>query len=613
MQSNSLVPYTAHSPARTWLSRLLALRLTTEPRSPDAPRVPYVGRTTAGVVVTPDNAITLPAVWSAIRYVSQTTATPPWHVMRTTPNGGERADKHPLDYVLCKRPNPEWSSFQFRETLTHWALRWGNGYAEIERDTSYRPVALWPIHPERVTVKRDPETQALYYEVNNGTAALTYIDAADMFHIRGFGEGPVGVNVMQYAAESLGWAKAAQLFGSAFFGKGANPSAVVTMKRPLSGPALEDLTKRFRGLYAGPKSERTVFLDNEMDFKQLTIAPENAQFIETNKWLVVEIARWFGVPPHKIASLDNATYSNIEHQAIEAVQDSITPWILRFEAEANFKLGLDQRGYYTKMNLNALLRGDAASRAQFYTNMRQNGAFTVNDILRLEDLPTVDPKIGEVRVMQSQFVPIEKLGETKAPAAPALTPAEPDDDDDGEDERVELEMRGEITASSCDRLLKAIDKVNPRAEIVLRITTPGGSADDATEIAEKLLAHKGRVRVIGESQVDSAGVIVFLAGDREARLCTADCTFLVHATSFERPPSYWTKEFKRGAESAYADQVAKLFGRRTGKSWFKFRSMMNSKEGETLTALRAADLGIVSDILPARVRAWRSSKKRKAK
>src|SRR5262249_33598384 len=150
------------------------------------------------------------------------------------------------DWLLWKRPNTEWSSFQFRETLTHWALRWGNGYAEIERDQLDRPFALWPIHPERVKCCRATEDSydsngeeiaagVLYYEIDNGMGAgKTILAARRMFHVRGFGEGPVGVNVISYAAQTIGWARAAQLFGASFFGNGMNPAGVVINKKALS-------------------------------------------------------------------------------------------------------------------------------------------------------------------------------------------------------------------------------------------------------------------------------------------------------------------------------------------------------------------------------------------
>jgi HK97 family phage portal protein len=392
------------------VSRLRAARRAADRNSPETQRVAFSGRTQAGVYINADNAITIPAAWACIRYLSQTVAVLPWRVMRDAGAGGEVWKSHPIDWLLWQRPSAEWSSFQFRETLTHWALRRGNGYAEIERDTLGRPIALWPIHPDRVDVRRDPETLELYYRVSNGAGGSVDFDPADIFHVRGFGEGPVGVNVMAYAAESLGWAKAAQLFGAGFFGRGANPTTVVTMKKQLSPEGLAELKKKFRELYSGPRADRTAFLDNEMDLKTVTVAPNAAQFIETNQHLVVEVCRWFGVPPHKVMHLLQATFSNIEHQSIEVVVDSVSPWSKRFEDEANFKLfgPVNRGGAYTKMNLNALMRGDAASRASFYNTMRQMGALSVNDIRRLEDMPTVGPE-GDVLVMQAQFVPLEQI------------------------------------------------------------------------------------------------------------------------------------------------------------------------------------------------------------
>jgi HK97 family phage portal protein len=169
--------------------------------------VPNPGRTLAGVVVTPDTAITIAAVWAAIRYLSQTVAVLPWHVKKDGKNGPEIQSSHGVDYLLWKRPSKEWSSFQFRETLTHWALRWGNGIAEIEPDQLGRPYAMWPIHPSRVRFCRadEPEQDAygtvieagdLFYEIDSANGRRITLAAANVFHLRGFGEGPVGVNVM---------------------------------------------------------------------------------------------------------------------------------------------------------------------------------------------------------------------------------------------------------------------------------------------------------------------------------------------------------------------------------------------------------------------------------
>lgn len=405
-------------------------RATREPGHPGGSRVSTAARTLAGVAVTPDTAVTIAAVWACLRYLSQTVAVLPWHVMRDGDKGAEVQSRNPLDWLLWKRPNPEWSSFQFRETLTHWALRWGNGYAEIERDLAGRPFALWPIHPERTTVCRDPETGRLFYEVNNGTAAgTTEIDAADMFHLRGFGEGPVGVNVIHYAAQSLGWARAAQLFGASFFGNGMNVAGVVINKKPLRADGLARQREEFARLYGSVRNaHRTAHLDNDADWKPIGIDPEKAQLVDANMFLVEEICRWFGVPPHKVMHLLRATFSNIEHQAIEVVVDSISPWVKRFEDEADYKLfGQNRMGLYSKMNMLALLRGDAKTRGEFYKLMREIGAYSVNDVLQLEDRNTIGPD-GDKRVMQQQYTTLDRIGEeTGQPQAPAAPTPDPTD------------------------------------------------------------------------------------------------------------------------------------------------------------------------------------------
>jgi HK97 family phage portal protein len=288
---------------------VLAQRVSAEPRHPDERRVYGGPRTVAGVAITPDTAVTISAVWACLRYLSQTVAVLPWHVMREVDNGAEIQRSNPVDWLIYKRPNPEWSSFQFRETLTHWALRWGNGYAEIERDQAGRPFNLWPIHPERVSVCRDTDTGLLFYEVDNGSSAKVEIAAADMFHIRGFGEGVVGVNVIDYAAQSLGWARAAQIFGAAFFGNGATPASVVMNKKPLTPEGLKRQRKEFEDLYKGPgRAGRTAFLDNDADIKSIGMDIDKMQLVETHQYLVEEVARWFGVPPHKIMHLLRATF-----------------------------------------------------------------------------------------------------------------------------------------------------------------------------------------------------------------------------------------------------------------------------------------------------------------
>jgi HK97 family phage portal protein len=400
-----------------------AQRLISEPPSPNSNRVPFTGRTAAGVRITPDTAICISTVWACIRYISQTVAQCPWQVMQGTPGiDASRASLHPIDKILGGRPSPEYSSFQFRETLTHWALRWGNGYAEIERmtDSVYSlPIALHPIHPDRVIILRNSDTGNLFYRVYNGTAGTVDLDPQDMFHLRGFGEGPVGVNVMNYAAESLGWARAVQLFGASFFGSGMNLSGIVKVNHTMKDKGMRRLRTALNNLYRGARGEKFAILDDTMDFKPVAIEPEKAQFVATNQFLVDEICRWFGVPPSKVAQLMRATFNNIESQAIEVLADCVIPWTIRWEQEADFKMfGSNRPGYYTHINLISLLRGDSAARAAYYDRMRMMGVFSANDILRLEQMNTITKEQGgDMRVMQAQMVPLEMI--LKGPVSPA--------------------------------------------------------------------------------------------------------------------------------------------------------------------------------------------------
>lgn len=429
-----------------YINELFAQREVSEPRYPNRHRVYNGPRTLAGVAVTPDTAVTISTVWACLRYLSQTVGVMPWRVMKEVKDGANIQKNHPVDWLLWKRPSPEWSSMQFRETLTHWALRWGNGYAEIEPDQLDRPYAMWPIHPERTFVCRaiedgysssgDPILEGeLFYEVNNGDgtgAGRVKIAAKRMFHIRGFGEGPVGVNVIQYAAESLGWAKAAQLFGASFFGNGATPATVVLNKKPLKTKGLQRQRAEFEQLYKGPRNaNKTAFLDNEADIKTIGLDAEKSQLLQTHQYLVEEICRWFGVPPHKVMHLLRATFSNIEQQAIEVVVDSVSPWVKRFEDEADFKLfGQNRSNLYTKINMRALMRGDSKTRGEYYKLMREAGAYSPNRILELEDENTIGPD-GDIHTMNSTYTTLERIANPPEPTTAGIghnggPPIEPD-------------------------------------------------------------------------------------------------------------------------------------------------------------------------------------------
>ena len=390
------------------------------------PRVAVaMGRSAAGVFVTPSVALQNATVWACVQYLTRAVAQLPWHVMVQDAAGNATISKGSVDKLLNSRPNPEMGAFTWRQTMLAYALIWGNAYAEIQWDASNRAMALWPLHPDRV-VPRRRENGELYYEVWNSTGNVE-IAAKDMFHIRGLGDGITGYSVSEFAAESIGWARATELFSSTFFSEGMNPSGVVKSKAGLSPEGLEELRREIERLYSGTRGKRTAVIDADIDFIPVTADPEKSQFVETRYLQVEEICRWFGVPPHKVMHLLRATFSNIEHQSIEVVVDSVTPWVRIFEQEADYKLfGQNRQGYYTKMFLQALMRGDNASRIAFYKGMAELG-MTPNQILALEDLNGIGTD-GDVPFVSNNVKPLKQAIAPPLPATP-VPPAQTEGSD----------------------------------------------------------------------------------------------------------------------------------------------------------------------------------------
>lgn len=366
----------------------------------------------AGVVINQDTALNYSAVYSCVKVISETIAQLPWSVFQNVSGGTtDKNVTHPVYRLIHTRPNPEMTSFSFKETMMAWALLWGNGYAEIEKDVSGRPIALWPISPNRVKPTRDDQGN-LIYEVRNGVSAPVIIKSDEMFHLHGLGfDGLVGYDIVTLASRSIGLGVASQEFGASFFGNGAIPGGIITNEigKELSDKGIKSLLAKFNRKLRGPVNAHKVeYIDAGMKYQQIGVAPEAAQFLETRKFQVNEIARWFRVPPHKIADLEKATFSNIEEQNIQFVTDTIQPWVTRIEQEADYKLFSSSK-FYTKFNLNSLLRGDAESRAAFYRSMFDMGSLSPNEIRSFEDLNPIDG--GEKYFVQLNLTTLENAGE----------------------------------------------------------------------------------------------------------------------------------------------------------------------------------------------------------
>ena len=382
--------------------------------------------TVAGVPIDADTALKNATVWACITYLSRTVAQLPWRVMQDGARGPARSTSHPVEYLIHTRPNVEMSSFAFRETMVGWAARHGNAVAEIQWDRRAVPVALWPIHPSRVSFERSSETGELLFGISDNDGGKRYLRGQDVFHVRGFGEGAVGLDVITYAAESIGWAQATELFGASFFGNGANVSGILKVPGRMTVDGKDALDDEITRKHSGPKrGNKMLIVDNGHEYIRAGVAPNEAQFTETMYAQVEQICRWFGVPPHKVMHLLRSTFSNIEHQAIEVVVDSITPWCKRFEDEADFKFFARRSGYYTKMDLKGLLRGDFKSRQEGLQIMRRNGLINANDWLALEDMPGIGPA-GDKYIVEGNMTTLDRVGE-EPHAAPAPRVQQGDD------------------------------------------------------------------------------------------------------------------------------------------------------------------------------------------
>lgn len=349
--------------------------------------------TTTGISVTPDSALGITAYWACVRVLAETLAMLPFGVYQK--NGRERreASDHYLHTVLHDQPNPEMTSFEFRETLMGHLATWGNAFAEIDWTNAGRVRGLWPIPPNRV--KLDRVNGQLVYIVTlpkpdaQGRRELA-LPAYRVWHLRGLSSnGLVGLTPVQLHKQALGLTLAAEEFGARWFGNGAIPGGVLEAPGALNDKAYSRLTKSWDEAHGGlSNAHRTALLEQGVKYHQIGIPPEDSQFLETRKFQVSEIARMHRMQAHKIGDLEKATFSNIEHLGIEFVTDTMMPWFVKWEQSAKRYLLLPSERaerYYTKFNVNALLRGDAASRAAFYDIMRRNGVYNADDILEKED------------------------------------------------------------------------------------------------------------------------------------------------------------------------------------------------------------------------------------
>jgi len=340
-----------------------------------------------GIAITEDSAMRLSAVFGAVRVISETIASLPWMVKQDFEGSTRNAAAHPINQLIHS-PNGMMTDFNFRESCQAHLCLHGNAYIAIKRNEAGQPVSLIPVHPDRVKVKVYKDEK--FYTIDDGKETF---DDTEMIHIVGLSfDGIVGKSVIEAARESIGLGLAADQFGGAFFGNGANVNTVLTHPGRLSDEAYKRLMASWQRRYAGlDNAHKTAILEEGMNLQKVSISPSESQFLETRQFGVVDIARFFRIPLAYLGSLENSsTRANIEEQGIQFQRNTILPWVKRWEAEFNRKLFPNGNDYYIRFNMDGLLRGDISSRYSSYATARQWGWLSVNDIRKFEGLDNID-------------------------------------------------------------------------------------------------------------------------------------------------------------------------------------------------------------------------------
>lgn len=392
-------------------------------RNLENPRIPltaknistYLGageQSDAGISVTPQNAVSLTAVWAAVNLLAGTIGQLPVGVYQKTDDGREPVGKHPITRLLGLQPNEDMTGQVFREAVMYNLLMYGVGYALIDRNGSAQPRQLIPLMSQHTRRERvNGITRIITMGANGKTVTFRPMDVLIIPGLTT--DGLSVISPISAGKQSIGASLAAQRSAGSFFGKGARPGGVLEHPGSLSPEAAGRLRDSWERLHEGSKNDhRTAILEEGMKFHATATEPEKAQLLESRKFAVSEVSRVFGVPPHLIMDLERATFSNIEHQDIGFIKYSVNRWVVRWEQECAIKLLSEsekQRDYYIKLNVNGFMRGDSKARAEYLTRMVGGGIMKINEARALEEFNAVDGG-NELLVPANNMAPLSSVG-----------------------------------------------------------------------------------------------------------------------------------------------------------------------------------------------------------
>lgn len=451
----------------------------------------YSSTSTAGAQVNQATALTSSAVWSAVRHISEGVSSLPLILYKKGYDGARTcADWHPLYRILKDRANPEMSSMIFREVLMGHVLTWGNGYAEIERDPDTgRVIALWPLRPDIMEPVRDKNGD-LFYRYGS----LIFLPE-EIFHLKGLGyDGIKGYSVVAQARDSIGLSMALENFGSTFFGNGAKPAGVISVPGKLSAEALQNMRKSWEDMHSSQRNaHRIAILQNGVTFQSIGTDPDDSQWLVSRGFQIQEIARWFKIPSSKLGDNSNKTYSSLEQDNLAFLQETLRPWMIRWEQEIQMKLICDMDQLYAEHNSDALLRGDSAGRASFYASALSWGWLSRNEVRALENLPPFEG--GDSFMSPKNMDPTFGPGQTPEAVDQSQTLGQIPFDDTPLPPAIPASQQNSFGFS---KLLEAARKQIRKIEAT-HLSRISGKPGDFIPALEKFLeAHQERVQIILE-------------------------------------------------------------------------------------------------------------------
>lgn len=375
---------------------------------------------TAGLdlpAVTEEDSLTISSVYACVNLIARNLATLPLSVYKIADTASVKNTSHPLHWLLHDSPNASMSSFDWRCATFANELLWGNAFTWIAFDVTGKPMALYPLRSDRMTVEvSGGEVSYVYRTANNRTVRYT---SAEIIHHKHFTlDGVVGISPIEQARRTLQFSQQIERFGTSLFANGARPSGVLTHPGQLSPEAAQRLRENFEKTYSGPdKAGKLIVLEDGLSYSQTSINPVDAEFLASRKFSVSEIARIFGVPEVLIGQIDRPTYGSIADLKNHFLTFTLLPIIKSFEQALNNKLFPAGSQHYAQMNFDGFLRADQKTRYEAYQIGRNIGVYSVNEIRALEEMGPVDG--GDTRMEPLNHVP---LG-TQAAQAPAQIPA----------------------------------------------------------------------------------------------------------------------------------------------------------------------------------------------